>query len=215
MQFTLISAKFTRNSRKLNCELCTLGDLTSAEMQILIRFAYLRPFLQSMLPKQCVRKCSSHRSSPRRPTYSSLSRYQRSLRYRMDEIQPSPSISVSDEQQQHQQRSSHLGLAKTNSCELNGLASHGEQQARAVYQAAIREIAGREYARSMSRSSDTSQLTMMTSISKHGLNEGNNNVAANECLLGRHHSSKAVTLGNVCLRSRDPNQSRGGCYAHC
>lgn len=167
--------------------------------------AYLHPSLQSMLPKQCVRKCSSHRSSPRRQTYSSLSRYQRSLRYRMEDIQPSPSISVSDEQQQQQQqqRSSHLGLANANSCELNGLASRGEQQ--------TRETGGREYARSMSRGSDTSQLTMMTSISKQGLNEGNNNVAANECLLRIHRSSKAVTSGNVCLRS---DNHVGGCYPH-
>lgn len=147
-----------------------------------------------MLPKQCVRRCSSHRSSPRRPTYSSLSRCQRSLRYRPDDIQPSPSISVSDEQQ----RSSHLGLANANSCELNGLASRGEQQTRA---AAIREAGGREYARSVSRGSDTSQLTMMTSISKQGLNEGNNNMAANECLLRIHRSPKAVALGNVCVRA--------------
>ncbi|XP_032666434.1 pyrokinin-1 receptor-like isoform X2 [Odontomachus brunneus] len=152
-----------------------------------------REAFKSMLPKQCVRKCSSHRSSPRRPTYSSLSRCQRSLRYRVDDIQPSPSISVSDEQQ----RSSHFGLANANSCELNGLASRGEQQTRAVYQATIRETGGREYARSVSRGSDTSQLTMMTSISKQGLNEGNNNVAANEYLLRIHRSPKAAALGDV------------------
>ncbi|XP_011149125.1 pyrokinin-1 receptor isoform X2 [Harpegnathos saltator] len=150
-----------------------------------------REAFKSMLPKHCVRKCSSRRSSPRRPIYSSLSRCQRSLRYRIDDIQPSPSISVSDEQQ----RPSHPSLANANSCELNGLASRGEQQTRVVYQATIKETAGREYARSVSRGSDISQFTVMTSISKQALNEGNNNVAANECLLKIHRSPKAVTLG--------------------
>ncbi|XP_014472059.1 PREDICTED: neuromedin-U receptor 2-like isoform X2 [Dinoponera quadriceps] len=149
-----------------------------------------REAFKSMLPKRCVRKCSSQRSSPRRPTYSSLSRCQRSLKYRIDDIQPSPSISVSDEQQ----RSSHFGApANANSCELNGLASRAGET-RAVHQPANREIGGyRECARSMSRGSDSSQLTMMTSISK--LNEATNNVGANECLLKIHRSPKAVTLG--------------------
>ncbi|CAL1689313.1 unnamed protein product [Lasius platythorax] len=152
-----------------------------------------REAFKSMLSKNCVRKCSSHRSSLRQPTYSSLSRYQRSMKHRFDGVQHSPSISISDEQQ----RLTHIALANNvNACEVNGLAKsrNNEQQIQSVV--AIRETAGyREYVRSMSRGSDSSQLTMTTSLSKHGLNnEGNNNVAANDCLL-RIHKPKAVTLG--------------------
>jgi len=142
-----------------------------------------------MLPKNCVRKRSSHRSHRQR-TYTSLSRYQRSMKHRFEHY--SPSISVSDEQQ----RLTHIALTKANSCEPNGFAkSRSEQQIRS---ATSKETAGcREYTRSASRGSDTSQVTMMTSVSKQALhNEGNNNVAANECLLKIRKSPKAVTLGN-------------------
>lgn len=158
-----------------------------------------------MLSKNCVRKCSSHRSSLRQPTYSSLSRYQRSMKQRFNDAQHSPSISISDEQQ----RLMHIALANNvNSCEVNELAkSQNEQQMRPVV--AIRETTScREYARSMSRGSDSSQLTMTTSLSKQALNnEGNNNVATNECLLKIHRSPKAVTLGSIRLPSyyRDAN----------
>lgn len=157
-----------------------------------------------MLSKNCVRKCSSHRSSLRQPTYSSLSRYQRSMKHRFNDAQRSPSISISDEQQ----RLMHIALANNvNSCEVNGFTkSQSEQQMRSVV--AIRETTScREYARSMSRGSDSSQLTMTTSLSKQALNEGNNNVATNECLLRIHRSPKAVTLGSVRVPScyRDAN----------
>lgn len=149
-----------------------------------------------MLSKNCVRKCSSHRSSLRQPTYSSLSRYQRSMKHRFNGVQHSPSISISDEQQ----RLTHIALANNvNACEVNGLAKsrNNEQQIQPVV--AIRETAGyREYVRSMSRGSDSSQLTMTTSLSKHGLNNEGNNVAANDCLL-RIHKPKAVTLGRSAL----------------
>ncbi|XP_029664628.1 pyrokinin-1 receptor-like isoform X2 [Formica exsecta] len=152
-----------------------------------------REAFKSMLSKNCVRKCSSHRSSLRQPTYSSLSRYQRSMKHRFDGVQHSPSISISDEQQ----RLMHIALPNNvNSCEVNGLAkSRSEQQIRPVV--AIRETAScREYARSMSRGSDSSQLTMTTSLGKQGLNnEGNNNVATNECPPRIHKSPKAVILG--------------------
>lgn len=148
-----------------------------------------------MLSKNCVRKCTSHRSSLRQPTYSSLSRYQRSVKHRFNDVQNTPSISISDEQQ----RLMHIALTNNaNSCEVNGLAkSQNEQQMHPVV--AIRETTGcQEYARSMSRGSDSSQLTMTTSLSKQALNnEGNNNVATNECLLRIHKSPKAVTLGSV------------------
>jgi len=150
-----------------------------------------------MLPKRCVRKCSSHRSNRRQPIYSSLSRCQRSMRHRFDDTQHSPSISVSDEQQ----RLTHIVLANANSCDSNGLAkSRSEQQVRPVNATAVKESAGRpEYARSVSRSSNSSQLTMMTTLSKQALNEGNHNNAASECLLKIHKSPKAVTLGSVSL----------------
>jgi len=144
-----------------------------------------------MLPKYCIRKFSSHKSNRRQPTYSSLSRYQRSMRHRFDDAQHSPSISVSDEQQ----RLTHIALAHANSCEPDGFTkSQNEREGRS----AIREtVSCRDYTRRVSRDSDCSQLTMITSLSKQGLNESNNN--ANECLLRIHRSPKAVTLGSVCL----------------
>ncbi|XP_070158930.1 pyrokinin-1 receptor isoform X2 [Polyergus mexicanus] len=152
-----------------------------------------REAFKSMLSKNCVRKCSSHRSSLRQPTYSSLSRYQRSMKHRFEGVQHSPSISISDEQQ----RLMHIALPNNvNSCEVNGLAkSRNEQQIRPVV--AIRETTScREYARNMSRGSDSSQLTMTTSLGKQGLNdEGNNNVATNERSPRIHKSPKAVILG--------------------
>ncbi|XP_072747698.1 pyrokinin-1 receptor isoform X2 [Anoplolepis gracilipes] len=151
-----------------------------------------REAFKSMLSKNCVRKCSSHRSSLRQPNYSSL-RCQKSMTHRFNDVQHSPSMSISDEQQ----RLTHIALTNNvNSCEVNGLAkSRSEQQIRHVV--AIRETVGwREYARSMSRDSNSSQLTMMTSLSKQGFNnEGNNNMTTNECLPRIHRSPKSVTLG--------------------
>ncbi|XP_011637437.1 pyrokinin-1 receptor-like [Pogonomyrmex barbatus] len=144
-----------------------------------------REAFKSMLPKRCVRKFSSHKGTHRQPTYSSLSRYQRSMRHRFDDPQHSPSISVSDEQQ----RLTHIALANANSCELNGLAKNERPHI------AIRETSCRDYTRRVSRDSDSSQVTMMTSLSKDR-DEGNNNVTAtNDCLSRIHRSSKAVTLG--------------------
>lgn len=158
-----------------------------------------------MLSKNCVRRCSSPRSSLRQPTYNSLSRNQRSMKHRFDGVQHSPSISISDEQQ----RLMHIAPSNNiNSCEVNELAkSRSEQQIRPIV--ALRETAScREYARSMSRGSDSSQLTMTTSLSKQGLNnEGNNNVTMNECPPRIHKSPKAVILGSIRLLScfRDAN----------
>ncbi|XP_012217436.2 pyrokinin-1 receptor-like isoform X1 [Linepithema humile] len=154
-----------------------------------------REAFKSMLPKRCIRKCSSHRSNRRQPIYSSLSRCQRSMRHRFEDTQHSPSISVSDEQQQ---RLTHIVLANANSCEPNELAkSRDEQQVRPVTATAVKESAGRpEYARSVSRSSNSSQLTMMTTLSKQALsNEGNH--TASEYLLKIHRSPKAVTLAGI------------------
>ncbi|KYN04891.1 PREDICTED: neuromedin-U receptor 2-like [Cyphomyrmex costatus] len=146
-----------------------------------------REAFKSMLPKYCIRKFSSHKVIRRQPTYSSLSRYQRSIRHRFDDAQHSPSISISDEQQ----RLTHIALANMNFCEPNGLVkSQNEREGRP-----IKETVGcRDYTRRVSRDSDCSQLTMMTTLSKQGLNnEGNNNT--NECLLRIHRTPKAVTLG--------------------
>lgn len=150
-----------------------------------------------MLPKYCIKKFSSHKVIRRQPTYSSLSRYQKSIRHRFDDAQHSPSISVSDEQQ----RLTHIALANTNFCEPNGLVKSQNERKE---QSAIKETVGcRDYTRTVSRDSDCSQLTTMTTLSKQGLNnEGNNNT--NECLLRIHRSPKAVTLGNICLRSLSP-----------
>ncbi|XP_012533240.1 pyrokinin-1 receptor isoform X2 [Monomorium pharaonis] len=147
-----------------------------------------REAFKSMLPKYCIRKFSSRKGNRRQPTYSSLSRYHRSMRHRFDDVQHSPSISVSDEQQ----RLTHIALANANFCEPNGLAKlQNEREGRPT----IKETMDcRNYTRRVSRDSDCSQLTTMTSLSKQGLNnEGNNN--ANECLLRIHRSPKAVTLG--------------------
>ncbi|XP_071647909.1 pyrokinin-1 receptor isoform X1 [Temnothorax longispinosus] len=147
-----------------------------------------REAFKSMLPKYCIRKFSSHKSNRRQPTYTSLSRYQRSMRHRFDDAQHSPSISVSDEQQ----RLTHIAL-NANSCGPNGLAkSQREREGRSNITATMRETVGcRDYTRRVSRDSDSSQLTVMTSLSKQGLNnEGNNNT--NECLLRIHRSPKAL-----------------------
>ncbi|XP_029160963.1 pyrokinin-1 receptor-like isoform X2 [Nylanderia fulva] len=153
-----------------------------------------REAFKSMLSKNCVGKFSSRRDSLRQQTtYTSLSRYQKSMKPRFDSIQQSPSISISEEQQ----RLTHIPLANNvnNACEANGFAISRSEQPRPGV--ANRETAVyRDYARSMSRGSDSSQLTMTTTLSKQGLNnEGNNNVAANEFLLRIPKPPKAVTLG--------------------
>lgn len=145
-----------------------------------------REAFKSMLPKYCIRKFSSHKSNHRQPTYSSLSRYQKSMRHRFDDAQHSPSISVSDEQQ----RLTHIALANA-----NGFAKlQKERGGRPNVATAIKETVGcRDYTRRVSKDSDSSQLTMMTSLSKQGLNnEGNNN--ASECLLRIHKSPKALGI---------------------
>ncbi|KAG5318057.1 CAPAR protein, partial [Pseudoatta argentina] len=149
-----------------------------------------REAFKSMLPKYCIRKFSSHKVIRRQPTYSSLSRYQRSIKHRFDDAQHSPSVSISDEQQ----RLTHIALANTNFCEPNGLVKSQNERER---QPAIKETVGcRDYTRRVSRDSDCSQLTVMTTLSKQGLNnEGNNN--ANECLLRIQRSPKAVTLAGI------------------
>lgn len=152
-----------------------------------------------MLSNHCGRNWSSRKSIPRRPTYSSLSRYPKSSCRRVDEQHNSPSISVSDETQKL------TGGAAGQRCgppEANG----GAGKARGHLPVAGGEAGRkppREFGRSISRSSNSSQLTLMTSVSK-GFNEGNNNVAAtcvNECLLKiRRPPRTAVTFGKKGVR---------------
>lgn len=156
-----------------------------------------------MLPKYCIRKFSSHKSNHRQPTYSSLSRYQKSMRHRFDDGQRSPSLSVSDEQQ----RLTHIALANANSCGPNGHARTQKERGRPNIAAAIKETVGcRDYTRRVSKDSDSSQLTMMTSLSKQALNNEGNNNNANECLLRIHKSPKSVTLGSISLHLCPPRR---------
>ena len=155
-----------------------------------------REAFKSMLSNHCGRKWSSRKSVPRQPTYSSLSRYPRSAR-QADDRQNSPSISVSDDNQKLT-----TSIRRTTiSSDLNGSAERKNQENRSKMN---RINHHREYGRSMSRGSNSSQLTLMTSISK-SFNEGNNNVAAacvNECLLKIQSPPRAVTLGIIAERLR-------------
>ncbi|KZC09845.1 PREDICTED: neuromedin-U receptor 2-like [Dufourea novaeangliae] len=156
-----------------------------------------REAFKSMLSNHCGRKWSSRKSVPRQPTYSSLSRYPRSAIRHADDRQNSPSISVSDDNQKL--TSIHRA---TNSIDVNGLSDRKEPGNRSV--AKVSRINGREYGRSVSRGSNSSQLTLMTSISK-SFNEGNNNVAAacvNECLLKIQRPSRTVDFGILAERLR-------------
>ncbi|XP_076390131.1 pyrokinin-1 receptor isoform X2 [Megachile rotundata] len=156
-----------------------------------------REAFKSMLSNHCGRKWSSRKSIPRQPTYSSLSKYPRSTTRQADDRQNSPSISVSDENQKltaNVQR-------PTNSNDLNGL-ERRSQDNRSTSK--INRINNhREYGRSASRGSNSSQLTLMTSISR-SFNEGNNNMAAacvNECFLKMQSPPRAVTIGTKGLFS--------------
>ncbi|XP_017877673.1 uncharacterized protein LOC108623591 isoform X2 [Ceratina calcarata] len=149
-----------------------------------------REAFKSMLSNHCGRK-----SVPRQPTYSSLSRCPRSTFRQTDDRQNSPSISVSDDNQK-------LCLTRTtNVSELNGCM---ERNGHERLSGSRVNRGSREYGRSASRGSNSSQLTTMTTISR-GFNEGNNNVAVghvNECLLKIRRPPRAVTLGLLAERLR-------------
>lgn len=142
-----------------------------------------------MLSNHCGRKWSSRKYVPRQPTYSSLSRYRRSTFRQTDDRQNS--TSVSDDNQR-------LTAARaTNTTDLNGLNERMDQEQQNRSSTRVKKVNNREFGRSISRGSNSSQLTVMTSISK-SFNEGNNNMAAicvNECLFKIQKPSKAVTLG--------------------
>ncbi|KAF3423485.1 hypothetical protein E2986_10614 [Frieseomelitta varia] len=130
---------------------------------------------QSMLSNHCGRKWSSRKSVPRQPTYSSLSRYARSTLRQTDDRQNSPSVSVSEDNQK---------LRMTNTTELNGLNDRKEQDRPGS------TTNRREFGRSVSRGSNSSQFTLMSSVSR-SFNEGNNNVTATYV----QKSPRTVTLG--------------------
>lgn len=136
---------------------------------------------QSMLSNHCGRKWSSRKSVPRQPTYSSLSRYARSTLRQADDRQNSPSISVSEDNQK---------LRMTNTTELNGLNDRKEHEQDRSDSSTVNKTSHREFGRSISRGSNSSQFTLMSSVSK-SFNEGNNNVTATYV----QKSPRTVTLG--------------------
>lgn len=149
---------------------------------------------QSMLSNHCRRMWSSQKSVPRQPTYSSLSRYTRSITRQADDFQNSRSISVSGD---HQKLTN--VPRTTNSSNQNELMPLKDQNSRPIPK--VNRISCREYERSISRGSNSSQLTLMTSINK-GVNEDNNNVAvacANACLLKISRPPRADTFGNFLI----------------
>ncbi|XP_043580467.1 pyrokinin-1 receptor-like [Bombus pyrosoma] len=143
-----------------------------------------RDAFKSMLPNHCGRKWSSRKSVPRQPTCSSLSRYARSTFRQTDDRQNSPSISVSDDNQK---------LRTTNT--INGRKDNRRNQSNCV----ANKINHREYSRSVSRGSNSSQFTLMSSVSK-SFNEGNNNVTATYVNIQR--APRVVTLGILAGRLR-------------
>ncbi|KOC69923.1 Neuropeptides capa receptor [Habropoda laboriosa] len=148
-----------------------------------------REAFKSMLSNHCGRKWSSGGPVPRRPTYSSLSRYSRSTFKQTDDRQNSPSISVSDDNQKLTNVS-----RPTNATEMNGLTERKNHEQNSRLGSRVNRMNKREFGRSISRGSNSSQLTLMTSISK-SYNEGNNNVAAacvNECLLKIQRPPRSV-----------------------
>ncbi|XP_012342885.1 pyrokinin-1 receptor isoform X2 [Apis florea] len=152
-----------------------------------------REAFKSMLPN-CCGKWSSQKSEPRRPTYSSLSRYPRSTFRQTDDHQNSPSISVSDDTQKLTSI-----VRVSNMTEYNGLTEPKKDNERKLPDSTMNKINNREYERSMSRGSNSNQFTLMTTV-----NEGNNNMTAtyvNECLLNIQKPPRTLTLGkNTCRK---------------
>lgn len=138
-----------------------------------------------MLPNCCV-KWSSQKSEPRRPIYSSLSRYPRYTFRQTNDRQNSPSISVSDD---NQKLTSIVRIS--NMTEYNRLTKLNNEQK--LPNSTMNKINNREYKRSVSRGSNSNQFILMTTV-----NEGNNNMAptyTNECLLNIQKPSRTLTLG--------------------
>ncbi|XP_061929483.1 pyrokinin-1 receptor isoform X3 [Apis cerana] len=150
-----------------------------------------REAFKLMLPN-CCGKWSSQKLEPRRPTYSSLSRYPKSTFKQTDDHQNSPSISVSDD---NQKLTSIVRIS--NMTEYNGLTEPKKDNERNLPDSTMNKIINREYERSVMRGSNSSQFILMTNV-----NEGNNNMTAtyvNDCLLNIQKSPRTLTLGkNTC-----------------
>ncbi|KAK9302921.1 hypothetical protein QLX08_005193 [Tetragonisca angustula] len=145
-----------------------------------------REAFKSMLSNHCGRKWSSRKSVPRQPTYSSLSRYARSTLRQADDRQNSPSMSISEDNQK---------LRMTNTTELNGLNDRKKQDPSDSTTAC--KTNRREFGRSVSRGSNSSQFALMSSVSR-SFNEGNNNVTATYV----QKSPRTVTLEILAERLR-------------
>ncbi|XP_006619665.1 uncharacterized protein LOC102680664, partial [Apis dorsata] len=151
-----------------------------------------REAFKSMLPNCCV-KWSSQKSEPRRPIYSSLSRYPRYTFRQTNDRQNSPSISVSDD---NQKLTSIVRIS--NMTEYNRLTELNNEQK--LPNSTMNKINNREYKRSVSRGSNSNQFILMTTV-----NEGNNNMAptyTNECLLNIQKPSRTLTLGILAEKLR-------------
>lgn len=154
-----------------------------------------------MLSKHCGKKWSSHKTSPKRPTYSSLTKCQKSTMRRVNEHNrhhrphnnhsiDSRSLSVSEENQKLTNPND-IGLSMRNHTKETR-----EDQATPVSNE-INQADRRDIGWSLSTGSNSSQLTVMTTISK-GINEGNNNLPVsciNKCLLKIQRPPKTIALG--------------------
>lgn len=146
-----------------------------------------------MLSKHCGRRWSSQKLSPRRPTYSSLSKCHRSTIRRVDR-QPSVSMSVSEDTSQRL-----CGVQVKNGHELADvqltISKNAQTTATAIGPSATTT---KETIVENGRprvSSNCSQVTVLTTIGK--ANEGNNNLAGacvNECLIMAQRPLRAVAL---------------------
>lgn len=148
-----------------------------------------REAFKTMLSQHCGRRKSQWKNSPRRPTYSALAHRPKNggeyAQQRCNNRQ-SASVSISEEVQRP-------GLKNVSNFEVN-VAGGGEASEKEYVELGTEGLPGKDGAtksaskdefrhemkRSISRgSSDSSQVTVMTTVSKK-LNEGNNNSAFNK-----------------------------------
>ncbi|XP_046735582.1 pyrokinin-1 receptor-like [Diprion similis] len=179
-----------------------------------------REAFKTMLSQHCGRRKSQWKSSPRRPTYSALSRRAtRVCDYRHCDAnyRQSGSVSVSEEVQrpalQHQVALDVAdggveGIFKRETVELG---VEGSPERMTGNSKESKGVFRNDIKKSISRgSSDSSQVTMTTSVSKKLCNEGNNNAAFNfEHRVPQEHSmetnprsQKTVVLGILADRLR-------------
>ncbi|XP_051171605.1 pyrokinin-1 receptor-like [Leptopilina boulardi] len=162
-----------------------------------------REAFKSMLAKHCGNRLQT--SSPLHRTYTSLSRHPRSTFHRVDSHK-SASVSASEENQQLSTFDQRKNSIK---CCNSGIERKNSQIV------VISKINGShpEIMRNGSRASNTSQVTVMTTIGK-GSNEGNNNsetVYVDESTLRVHHRPlQTITLGILAGRLRFGTKSLFG-----